>query len=182
MNNFIDNHSLKLYTFTLDWIFWGKGVRTLSKGKSKALKSGLVVLVVCAFMGLSVNASGPEKLNVPSFLDGQRLGLFIGGEKWIVADEPFWVCHGMGYVWKDTSPESKRMLLDNDLTFNVLYIDGNQVDLKAWHHQLDGIMFKMWYVQFNAGAFEAGSTHEFHMVWYDQGLIVMETWSTVHFT
>jgi len=118
-----------------------------------------------------------EKATVPPFLKGNRISLFTGSVV-LPSNEPCFVSQGfLAFPWSDLSLEERKAFLDHNTRFD-LYIDGQQVDLRRWQHhykqyrQLEDVMVKTFYVQFEKNAFEAGTTHIFTGEWWYQGTLV----------
>ncbi len=151
-------------------------------GDQKPVKIGKIALVICVFMALTpITALGIQ----PPYAKWQRLNMLIVTETWQSASQPFYICHGNqdAYIWKDASPKNRIAFLDDSLNCFRLSIDSSQVKLRKWLfiNEVDH-MVKYWYVEFGPYAFEAGSTHIFHGVWYYLGLPGLEKTTIVHFT
>ena len=134
----------------------------------------LAALFIAPVAVKSQNVKGKGQQFPPAFLEGNDISLFIVSHE-LDADEPCYVIHGSGSLWTETSSEQRREFLKWKYEFR-LYIDGTQVDLtkfKRFYHvyvnpngvEFTNLMLFTWYVQFEAGYFDSGSTHEFVGEW-----------------
>jgi hypothetical protein len=134
----------------------------------------LAALFIAPVVAKPQNGKGKGQQHPPAFLEGERISLWMASQE-LDADEPCYVIHGFGSFWTEISPEERREYLKWEYEFR-LYIDGEQVELtkfKRFYHvyvnplgvEYTNFMVFSWYVQFDAGYFESGSTHEFVGEW-----------------
>jgi hypothetical protein len=163
--------------------------KTLSKKIFLIAIVGLMVTVFCMPMAVTLAKTD----GMPNSLNGNKIGCYYDHSMSLPANEPCYVIHGFAtFNWKDVTPQERQSLLSKDTVF-VLYIDGVQVDLRKSQQfmksydspeyglQVDA-MLKLFYVQFPAGYFAAGQTYVFHGMWYSEGTLQHEGFTTVTFT
>jgi len=139
----------------------------------------LVLPVSTVLPALANEGQGKGSEPLPVFLDGTRIDLLPGGGSiTLPADQPYFVIHGFADVWKDLTVEEKKSLLEDQ--YFTLTINGVLVELKRviyfWNvpDSPDDQMRVMYYVEFEAGHFAAG-TYTFTGTWYSPGGTSSET-------
>jgi len=132
----------------------------------------LILPISTALPALANEGQGKGSGPLPVFLDGTRINLLLGGSPTLPADQPCFVIHGFGDVWKDLTVEEKKSLLKDQ--YFTLKINGEPVELKRVVYfcnvpdSPDDQMRVMYYVEFEAGHFATG-TYTFTGTWYSPG-------------
>ena len=129
------------------------------------------IVLAAAFMLIVPVMAVSNDVQAKMKTEGNRILLYGADEVSVPADEPCYVSHGSKWDWKSLTPLEKRMSLSDRLTFFELYIDGESVELKKKISHFDGIMSKLWYVQFEEDHFTVGTTHDFYGVWHEWGVV-----------